>query len=67
MEACIGAMPLATIAVAGQPATRRLPPGSLAVVSARLATASGPWLGAYPIILGGEGQPTRRLSGEGTP
>jgi hypothetical protein len=66
IEACVGAMPLATAAVGGRPAIHRLPAGSLAVASARLATASGPWLGACPLVLGGDGQPGHTLADQST-
>jgi hypothetical protein len=65
-EACIGAMPLSPVATAGRPAARRLPSGSLAVVSARIATESGPWHGGCPVILGGDGKPGRFIGGNGT-
>jgi hypothetical protein len=63
LEACVGAVPLSTVAARGRPSTHRLPPGSLAVVSARVTTSSGPWLGACPVLLGGDGKPGRRLTG----
>ena len=62
IEACVGATPLTTVAVGGRPGTHRLPVGSLAVVSARLATESGPWLGACPFVLGGDGPSSRPLA-----
>lgn len=53
VEACIGPAPLSPIAAMGRTPVLALPPGTPAVLSARLALADGSWLRAGPVVLRG--------------
>jgi hypothetical protein len=64
VEACVGALPLAVVAASGTaPPPRPIPAGSLAVVTVRLETEAGPWIGGSALVLGGEGKLGRALAG----
>ena len=51
LEASVDAWPLACAAQHPGGAASALPPGSLAVLSARIATAQGGWNGATPVVV----------------
>lgn len=64
IEACVGGAPLSPIAYGGRSANqaiRGLPPGALAILTAQVELADGPWHGAANIILGKDGATTRLL------
>jgi hypothetical protein len=63
IEACLGAVPLTAVAASDLTAARSLPAGALAVITVRLDTDAGPWIGGLPFILGGGGKPGRGLIG----
>lgn len=65
IEACVGGAPLSPIAygnAAGSHSIRKLPVGSLAILSVELELADGPWHGAANIVLSRDGANTRMLA-----
>ena len=65
IEACVGGAPLSPIAYGGSKgrySVRSLPPDALAILTAQLELADGPWHGAATVVLGNGSEPTRLLT-----
>ncbi len=59
-ESCVGSYPLEKVSETGGDVA--FAEGSLAVVTARLLLPHGPWIGAAPVIVGGQGNAALRAA-----